>query len=81
MRTAVRLDPELAAAAERLRRVRHIGLTEAVDERAAPFRPRTAGAGVKIDHHESRRGTHSTASAGGAPAHEITEGISPSRGR
>ena len=30
MRTTVRLDPEVAAAAERLRRERHIGLGEAV---------------------------------------------------
>lgn len=59
MRTTVRLDPEVAAAAERLRRERHIGLSEAVNElaraglaraeRATPFRQRTAGAGVKID--------------------------------
>jgi hypothetical protein len=59
MRTTVRLDPEVAAAAERLRRERHIGLSEAVNElaraglargeRATPFRQRTAGVGVKID--------------------------------
>lgn len=59
MRTTVRLDPEVAAAAERLRRERHIGLSEAVNElaraglargeRATPFRQRTASVGVKID--------------------------------
>ena len=59
MRTTVRLDPEVAAAAERLRRERHIGLGEAVNElaraglargeRAAPFRQRTARVGVRID--------------------------------
>lgn len=59
MRTTIRLDPEVAAAAERLRRERHIGLSEAVNElaraglsrgeRATPFRQRTVGVGVKID--------------------------------
>ena len=62
MRTTVRLDPEVAAAAEQLRRERHIGLGEAVNELARaglarsqkvqwvePFRQRTAGVGVKID--------------------------------
>lgn len=59
MRTTVRLDPEVAAAAERLRRERNIGLGEAVNElaraglarkqQAAPFRQRTAGVGLKID--------------------------------
>ncbi len=34
MRTTVRLDPEVAAAAEQLRRTRHIGLSEAVNELA-----------------------------------------------
>ena len=59
MRTTVRLDPEVAAAAERLRRERHIGLGEAVNELAraglarerkpTPFRQRTASVGLKID--------------------------------
>lgn len=59
MRTTVRLDPEVAAAAERLRRERHIGLGEAVNELARaglartyntrPFQQRTASIGVKID--------------------------------
>lgn len=62
MRTTVRLDPEVAAAAERLRRERHIGLGEAVNElareglarggkreKAARFRQRTASVGLKID--------------------------------
>jgi hypothetical protein len=59
MRTTVRLDPEVAAAAERLRRERHIGLGEAVNElaraglaraeKATPFRQRTASVGLKID--------------------------------
>ncbi|QDO88064.1 CopG family transcriptional regulator [Ornithinimicrobium ciconiae] len=59
MRTTVRLDPEVAAAAERLRRERHIGLGEAVNElaraglergqRTTRFRQRTANVGLKID--------------------------------
>lgn len=59
MRTTVRLDPEVAAAAERLRRERHIGLGEAVNELArvglargektASFRQRTASVGLKVD--------------------------------
>ncbi len=59
MRTTVRLDPEVAAAAERLRRERHIGLGEAVNELAraglartektARFQQRTASVGLKID--------------------------------
>lgn len=59
MRTTVRLDPEVAAAAERLRRERHIGLGEAVNELArrglargekpAPFRQRTVSVGLQID--------------------------------
>jgi hypothetical protein len=59
MRTTIRLDPEVAAAAERLRRERRIGLGEAVNElaraglarrqRTTPFRQRTAAIGVKID--------------------------------
>ncbi|MFT3872259.1 MAG: CopG family transcriptional regulator [Nocardioides sp.] len=59
MRTTVRLDPEVAAAAEQLRRERHIGLGEAVNELAraglarreetAQFRQRTASVGLKMD--------------------------------
>ena len=59
MRTTVRLDPDVAAAAERLRRERHIGLGEAVNalaraglerkEEDKPFRQRTARVGVQID--------------------------------
>ncbi|SEA73583.1 hypothetical protein SAMN02910418_02282 [Bowdeniella nasicola] len=59
MRTTVRLDPEVAAAAERLRRERHIGLGEAVNELARAglrrqqkpkhFRQRTASVGLKVD--------------------------------
>ena len=59
MRTTVRLDPEVAAAAERLRQERHIGLGEAVNElaraglarkqEATRFRQRTASVGLKVD--------------------------------
>lgn len=59
MRTTIRLDPEVAAAAERLRDERHIGLGEAVNELAraglvgkspaARFRQRTASVGMKVD--------------------------------
>jgi copG family DNA-binding protein len=59
MRTTIRLDPEVAAAAERLRRKRHIGLGEAVNELARAglaqkkmptrFRQRTADVGLKVD--------------------------------
>ena len=59
MRTTVRLDPEVAAAAERLRQERHIGLGEAVNElaragltrghRTTRFRQRTASVGLKLD--------------------------------
>lgn len=60
MRTTVRLDPEVAAAAERLRRERHIGLGEAVNElaraglarrgeAAAQFQQRTASVGLRVD--------------------------------
>lgn len=59
MRTTIRLDPEVAAAAERLRRERHIGLGEAVNELARaglartekplPFRQRTADVGLTVD--------------------------------
>lgn len=60
MRTTLRLDPEVAKAAERLRQERHISLGEAVNELAraglargreqtAPFRQRTTIVGLKID--------------------------------
>lgn len=59
MRTTVRLDPEVEAAAEDLRRERHIGLGEAVtelaraglarQEKATAFRQRTASVGLKVD--------------------------------
>lgn len=59
MRTTVRLDPEIAAAAEQLSRERHIGLGEAVnalaraglvrDDEVECFSQRTASVGVKID--------------------------------
>ncbi|SHJ42877.1 hypothetical protein SAMN02745244_02481 [Tessaracoccus bendigoensis DSM 12906] len=59
MRTTVRLDPEVAAAAERLRKERHIGLGEAVNELARAglakkqepvyFRQRTASVRLKVD--------------------------------
>lgn len=56
----MRLDPDIAAAAEQLRRERHIGLGEAVNElaraglarsprRSTPFRQRTASVGLKVD--------------------------------
>lgn len=58
-RTTVRLDPEVAAAAERLRRERAIGLGEAVNELARAgltrqrepvrFRQRTASVGLRVD--------------------------------
>lgn len=60
MRTTVRLDPEVAAAAERLRQERRIGLGEAVNElaragltrggeQAARFQQRTASVGLRVD--------------------------------
>lgn len=59
MRTTIRLDPEVAAAAERLRDERHIGFGEAVNEvaraglvrksPAARFRQQTASVGMKVD--------------------------------
>lgn len=59
MRTTVRLDPEVAAEAERLGSERRIGLGEAVNElaraglsrgrSARPFRQRTAEVGVTTD--------------------------------
>jgi hypothetical protein len=59
MRTTVSLDDDVAAAVERLRRARNLGLSEALNElvrvglRApapgVPFRQRTADLGVGID--------------------------------
>lgn len=59
MRTTIRLDPEVAAAAEQLRRERGIGLGEAVNELAraglnprqepVPFQQRTASVGLRGD--------------------------------
>jgi predicted transcriptional regulator len=60
MRTTIRLDDDVAAAAERLRRERHIGLSEAVNALAraglragqparSTFRQRTAKLGLRVD--------------------------------
>jgi len=59
MRTTVRLDADVAAAAEQLRRERHIGLGEAINELAragmraqparAEFRQRTRTIGLRVD--------------------------------
>lgn len=59
MRTTINLDADVAAAAEQLRRKKHIGLSEAVNElaraglRARPaqrsFRQRTHDLGLLID--------------------------------
>jgi hypothetical protein len=59
VRTTVRLDADVAAAAEQLRRERHIGLGEAINElaragmRARPartaFRQRTRSIGLRVD--------------------------------
>jgi Arc/MetJ family transcription regulator len=59
MRTTINLDPDVAAAAERLRRERHLGLSEAVNELARaglrarrehkPFRQRSRDIGVRVD--------------------------------
>ena len=59
MRTTINLDPDVAAAAERLRQERHLGLSEAVNELAraglrarhetTPFRQRSRDIGVRID--------------------------------
>jgi ribosomal protein L13E len=59
MRTTVRLDPDVAAAAEQLSRERRIGLGEAINElaragmRARPartaFRQRTRPIGLRVD--------------------------------
>lgn len=55
----MRLDPEVAAAAERLRQERHMGLNQVVNELARAdldraqkttrFQQRTASVGLKID--------------------------------
>jgi hypothetical protein len=59
MRTTIKLDPDVSAAVERLRRERGIGLSEAVNEliragftiprRRRAFRQRTARIGLRID--------------------------------
>jgi AAA+ ATPase superfamily predicted ATPase len=58
MRTTIRLDPEVAAATERLRQEQHIGLGDAVnalarglarEQKAAPFRQRTASVGLRVE--------------------------------
>ena len=59
MRTTVSLDADVAAAVEEVRRSRHVGLSEAVNEliragMSAPrkrraFRQRTADLGLRID--------------------------------
>ena len=59
MRTTIRLDPEVAAAAEKLRKERRIGLGEAVNElaraglvrkkKAKRYRQRVASVGLTID--------------------------------
>lgn len=60
MRTTIRLDEDVAAAAERLRRERHIGLSEAVNTLAREglrsahpvrrsFKQRTSELGLRID--------------------------------
>jgi Arc/MetJ family transcription regulator len=60
MRTTIRLDDDVAAAAERLQHERHIGLSEAVNSLAReglrahhqprqPFRQRTSTLGLKVD--------------------------------
>jgi len=59
VRTTIRLDDDVAAAAERLQRERHIGLSDAVNTlardglRAHPprqaFRQRTSNLGLRVD--------------------------------
>jgi hypothetical protein len=59
MRTTVNLDPDVAAAADELRRRRHIGLSDAVNELARagmrarpqrqPFRQQAHDLGLTID--------------------------------
>lgn len=59
MRTTIRLDDDVAAAADQLRRERHIGLSEAINELARagvqhrqpsrPFEQPTHPLGLRID--------------------------------
>jgi Arc/MetJ family transcription regulator len=59
MRTTLSLDDDVAAAVQRLREERHIGLSDAVNEliragltapaRRAAFRQRTANLGLRVD--------------------------------
>jgi Arc/MetJ family transcription regulator len=59
VRTTIRLDDDVAAAAQRLSREQHIGLGEAVNRLARaglrpgrsrrPFRQRTADLGLQVD--------------------------------
>jgi metal-responsive CopG/Arc/MetJ family transcriptional regulator len=60
MRTTVSLDDDVAAAVEELRRSKHVGLSEAINEliragmasaprRRRPFRQRSADLGLRID--------------------------------
>jgi Arc/MetJ family transcription regulator len=59
MRTTLSLDDDVAAAVQRLREERHIGLSEAVNElvraglaapaRRSAFRQRTANLGLRVD--------------------------------
>lgn len=59
MRTTLSLDDDVAAAVQRLREERHIGLSDAVNEliraglaapgRRTAFRQRTASLGLRID--------------------------------
>ena len=59
MRTTIKLDDDVAAAVDRLRRERSIGLSEAVNslvreglrapKSRPPFQQRTANLGLKID--------------------------------
>lgn len=59
MRTTLRLDDDVLAAAERLRQERHIGLSEAVNQLARAgmqrhrqpraFRQRTQALGLRVD--------------------------------
>jgi Arc/MetJ family transcription regulator len=59
MRTTVALDDDVAAAVQRLREDRHIGLSDAVNElvraglaapaRRSAFRQRTATLGLRVD--------------------------------
>jgi Arc/MetJ family transcription regulator len=59
MRTTLSLDDDVAAAVQRIREERHIGLSDAVNEliraglaapaRRTTFRQRTANLGIRID--------------------------------